>query len=44
LGAISKLFDIEEAFWIEAILKNLPTKVHEVNRKAFAMGRAQIKA
>jgi len=44
LGAISKLFDIEEAFWIEAILKNLSTKVHEVNRKAFAMGRAQIKA
>jgi indolepyruvate ferredoxin oxidoreductase beta subunit len=44
LGAISKLFDIEEAIWMEAILKNLPPRVHEVNRKAFAMGRAQIKA
>jgi indolepyruvate ferredoxin oxidoreductase beta subunit len=44
LGAISKLFDIEEAIWMEAILKKLPPRVHEVNRKAFAMGRAQIKA
>ena len=44
LGAISKLFDIEEAIWIEAILGHLPPRVHEVNRKAFAMGRGQIKA
>ena len=43
LGAISKLFDIEEAIWIEAILGHLPPRVHEVNRKAFTMGRDQIK-
>ena len=44
LGAISKLFDVEEAHWVEAILRHLPPRVHEVNRKAFAMGRDQIKA
>ena len=44
LGAISKLFDMEEALWVEAILRHLPPRVHEVNRKAFAMGRDQIKA
>ncbi len=43
LGAISKLFDIEEVLWIEAILGHLPPRVHEVNRKVFAMGRGQIK-
>ena len=44
LGAISKLFDVEEAHWVKAILRHLPPRVHEVNRKAFAMGRDQIKA
>ena len=44
LGAISKLFDVEEAHWVEAILRHLPPRVHEVNRKAFAMGRDQITA
>ena len=44
LGAISKLFDMEEALWVEAILRYLPQRVHEVNKKAFAMGRDQIKA
>jgi len=44
LGAVSKLLDMEEPLWIEAILRSLPAKVHEINRKAFAMGRAQIKA
>jgi len=43
LGAVSKLFDMEEALWMETILGHLPAKVHEINRKAFAMGRAQIK-
>ncbi|UCD72375.1 MAG: indolepyruvate oxidoreductase subunit beta [Syntrophobacterales bacterium] len=42
LGAISKLFDMEEILWIEAILGHLPPRLHEVNRKAFAMGRGQI--
>jgi len=44
LGAISNLFEIEEPLWIEVILRHLPPRLHEVNRKAFAMGRAQIKA
>jgi indolepyruvate ferredoxin oxidoreductase beta subunit len=44
LGAVSKFFDMEEALWTEAILRFLPAKVHEINRKAFAMGRAKIKA
>jgi len=43
LGATSKLFDMEEALWMETILGHLPAKVHEINSKAFAMGRAQIK-
>ena len=44
LGAISKLFDMEEALWVETVLRHLPQRVHEVNKKAFAMGRDQIKA
>jgi indolepyruvate ferredoxin oxidoreductase beta subunit len=44
LGTISKLFDMEKSLWIETVLGHLPAKVHEINRKAFAMGRAQIKA
>jgi len=44
LGAISKLFDMEEALWVETVLRHLPQRVHEVNKKAFLMGRAQIKA
>jgi len=44
LGAISKLFDLGEGLWIEAILGYLPAKVHGINKKAFAMGRAQIEA
>ena len=44
LGTISKLFDMEESLWIETVLGHLPAKVHEINRKAFAMGRAQIEA
>ena len=43
LGAISKLFDMEEALWVEVVLRHLPQRVHEVNKKAFLMGRAQIK-
>jgi len=35
---------MDEALWIKTILRYLPAKVHGVNRKAFAMGRAQIKA
>ncbi len=42
LGAMSRFFDIKEEVWLDTILKYLPPKVHELNRKAFATGRGQI--
>ena len=44
LGAMSTLFDIEEGLWLKTILNYLPSKVHELNRKAFATGREQIRS
>lgn len=43
LGAISKFFDVKEDFWLKTILNYLPAKVHELNKKAFAAGRDQIR-
>ncbi len=43
LGAISKFFEVKEEIWLKTILKYLPAKVHELNKKAFATGRDQIK-
>jgi indolepyruvate ferredoxin oxidoreductase beta subunit len=43
LGAISNLFEIEEDLWMEAILRHLPPRLHEVNRQAFVLGRIQMK-
>ena len=42
LGAISKFFEVNGDLWLKTILNNLPPKVHELNRKAFAAGRDQI--
>ena len=42
LGAISKLFEVNEDIWLKTILNYLPPKVHELNRKAFAAGRGEI--
>ncbi len=42
LGAISKLFEVGRDLWLNNILKYLPAKVHELNRKAFSAGRDQI--
>ncbi len=42
LGAISKFFEVGADLWLNTILKYLPAKVHELNRKAFAAGREQI--
>lgn len=42
LGALSKLFDVNEEIWLEKILNHLPPKVHEVNRQAFYAGREQL--
>ncbi|MFB3884995.1 MAG: indolepyruvate oxidoreductase subunit beta [Thermodesulfobacteriota bacterium] len=43
LGAISKFFEVGPDLWLNTILKYLPAKVHELNRKAFAAGREQIR-
>jgi len=42
LGAISKFFEVGADLWLNTILKYLPTKVHELNKKAFSAGRDQI--
>jgi len=42
LGGISKFFEVKEDIWLKTILNYLPTKVHELNRKAFFAGRDQI--
>jgi indolepyruvate ferredoxin oxidoreductase beta subunit len=42
LGAISKFFEVGGDLWLNTILKYLPPKVHELNKKAFSVGRDQI--
>ena len=42
LGAISKLFEVNEELWLNTILNYLPPKVHGLNREAFFTGRNQI--
>jgi indolepyruvate ferredoxin oxidoreductase beta subunit len=42
LGAISKLFEVNENLWLNTIFNHLPPKIHELNRKAFFTGRDQI--
>jgi indolepyruvate ferredoxin oxidoreductase beta subunit len=43
LGAISRFFGVKEDIWLRTILDHLPPKVHDLNRKAFAAGKEQIK-
>ena len=40
LGRLSKWFDFTEAEWLEAIEQSVPPKFLEMNKKAFALGRA----
>ena len=40
LGRLSKWFDFTEAEWLEAIEQNVPPRFLELNKKAFALGRA----
>lgn len=40
LGALSRSLDLDEAQWHAAIKNNLPEKLHEMNLKAFALGRS----
>ena len=44
LGAISTLFDITPNPWLKTILSSLPSKVHELNQKAFFAGREEIRS
>lgn len=40
LGALSKYLDVPEKQWLEVVEKRVPKKYVELNRKAFAAGRA----
>jgi indolepyruvate ferredoxin oxidoreductase beta subunit len=44
LGALSHHLDIPEALWLEAMRAALPERLHEVNEKAFRMGREKAAA
>ncbi len=39
LGALSTHLEFPESLWLEAIRAALPERLHEVNEKAFRMGR-----
>jgi indolepyruvate ferredoxin oxidoreductase beta subunit len=39
LGVLSRHMEFPEEAWMKAILKNLPEKLHEDNKKAFLLGR-----
>jgi len=40
LGRLSRYLDFPESLWHEAVRAHLPAKLHEVNLRAFALGRA----
>ena len=39
LGALSRHLDLPEEHWLAAIRAALPERLHEVNEKAFRIGR-----
>lgn len=39
LGAFSTLLDINDETWLTCLMERLPSKLHELNRKAFAAGQ-----
>jgi indolepyruvate ferredoxin oxidoreductase, beta subunit len=39
LGALSHHLDIPETIWLEAVKASLPERLHDVNEKAFHIGR-----
>jgi indolepyruvate ferredoxin oxidoreductase, beta subunit len=39
LGALSHHLDIPETIWMEAVKASLPERLHDVNEKAFHIGR-----
>ena len=42
LGALSKLLQMDEELWVKNILNHLPLKLHDLNRKAFQVGRGVV--
>jgi indolepyruvate ferredoxin oxidoreductase beta subunit len=44
LGALSCHLDLPQALWLEAVKASLPERLHDVNVKAFEMGRARATA
>ena len=43
LGMLSVYLDVSEAAWIDAIKAGLPERLHEINLKAFQLGRTAAK-
>lgn len=41
LGALSRHLDLPEPLWIEALRAALPVRLHQVNERAFEIGRAK---
>jgi len=39
LGVLSRHLDLKEEDWLKAVRDNLPEKLHDVNKQAFALGR-----
>jgi len=42
LGAFSQLLDIEAKHWLSCLLRRLPERLHELNKEAFAAGKAAL--
>lgn len=42
LGAFSTLLDIDEKHWLSCLLRRLPERLHDLNKRAFAAGRAAL--
>ena len=39
LGVLSRHLDVSQDQWMQALYRNLPEKLHDINEKAFALGR-----
>jgi indolepyruvate ferredoxin oxidoreductase beta subunit len=39
LGALSRHLELPEALWLEAVRASLPERLHELNERAFQLGR-----
>lgn len=42
LGALSRLLDLEKSYWKRAVRDSLPERLHDLNLKAFEMGRTAL--